>query len=132
LTVSANCGCKQPGKIAADHPASSILAVSANIASPTACRKRPKDQSAFNRVTPLFTAPALSAPAPIDKIDGKDFDDGNRRHLTGALQHHSCLRVHDGRARQWGVIVNIASVAAQRGGGCGRRRPLCSVEKAGC
>ena len=116
IDVSANVG-DAARKIAADHPASSILAVECNIASPTACEEATlKIKSALNRVDALVHCAGIIRSGTYDKIDGKDFDEVIAVNLRGAfniIRTFASVMVAQGN----GSIVNIASVAAQRGGG---------------
>ena len=85
VDVSANVG-DAARKIAADHPASSILAVECNIASPTACEEATvKIKSAFNRVDALVHCAGIIRSGAYDKIDSKDFDEVIAVNLTGAF-----------------------------------------------
>jgi NAD(P)-dependent dehydrogenase (short-subunit alcohol dehydrogenase family) len=104
-------------KIAADYPASSILAVKCDIASPTACEEaKEKVKSALKRVDAFVHCAGIIRSGTYDKISGKDFDEVIGVNLTGAfniIRAFTSPMVEQGT----GSIVNVASVAAQRGGG---------------
>jgi NAD(P)-dependent dehydrogenase (short-subunit alcohol dehydrogenase family) len=116
IDISANVG-DAAKEIAADHPASTIMGIECNIASAKACEEATeKVKSAFNGVDALVHCAGIIRSGTYDAITGKDFDEVIAINLTGAfniVRAFATLMVAQGK----GSIVNIASVAAQRGGG---------------
>jgi NAD(P)-dependent dehydrogenase (short-subunit alcohol dehydrogenase family) len=104
-------------KIAADYPALSILALECNITSPAACDEAAAEiKRAFDRVDVLVHCAGIIRSGRYDEINGKDFDEVIAVNLTGAF---NVIRAFTPMmiAQGMGSIVNVASVAAQRGGG---------------
>jgi NAD(P)-dependent dehydrogenase (short-subunit alcohol dehydrogenase family) len=104
-------------EIGADHPASSILGVKCNIAVPSACEEAAERvKRAFGRVDAVVHCAAIIRSGRYDEITFKDFDEVIAVNLTGAfnvIRSFAAIMVPKGK----GSIVNVASVAAQRGGG---------------
>ena len=99
------------------HPASSILGVKCNVAAPSACEEAAeKVRRAFARVDALIHCAGIIRSGRYDEISCKDFDEVVAVNLTGAfnvIRSFAGTMVPQGK----GSIVNVASVAAQRGGG---------------
>jgi NAD(P)-dependent dehydrogenase (short-subunit alcohol dehydrogenase family) len=104
-------------EIAGDHPSSSILGVKCNIAIASACEEAVvRVTRAFNRVDALIHCAGIIRSGRYDEISAKDFDEVIAVNLTGAfniIRSFASTMVTQGK----GSIVNVASVAAQRGGG---------------
>jgi NAD(P)-dependent dehydrogenase (short-subunit alcohol dehydrogenase family) len=102
------------GGIAADHPASST--VKCNIVDTVSCEKAAtKVSRAFDHVDALIHCAGVIRSGRYDEISQKDFDEIIAVNLSGAfniLRSFTPMMV----ARRAGSIVNVASVAAQRGG----------------
>jgi NAD(P)-dependent dehydrogenase (short-subunit alcohol dehydrogenase family) len=100
-----------------DHPASSILGVKCNVTARSACEEAAeKVTRAFARVDALIHCAGIIRSGRYDEISGKDFDEVVAVNLTGAfnvIRSFAATMVPQGK----GSIVNVASVAAQRGGG---------------
>jgi len=104
-------------EISVDHPASSILGVKCNVTARSACEEAAKKvRRAFARVDALIHCAGIIRSGRYDEISGKDFDEVVAVNLTGAfnvIRSFAATMVPQGK----GSIVNVASVAAQRGGG---------------
>jgi NAD(P)-dependent dehydrogenase (short-subunit alcohol dehydrogenase family) len=116
IDVSANVE-SVAGDIAADHPSSSILGIKCNIVNSASCEEAATHVSrAFNQVDALIHCAGIIRSGSYDEISKKDFDEVIAVNLSGAfniLRSFTPTMV----ARRTGSIVNVASVAAQRGGG---------------
>ena len=104
-------------EISADHPASSDPGGQMQYRFASACEEAAaKIMRAFNRVDALVHCAGIIRSGTYDEINGKDFDEVIAVNLTGAfniIRSFASMMVPQGK----GSIVNVASVAAQRGGG---------------
>jgi NAD(P)-dependent dehydrogenase (short-subunit alcohol dehydrogenase family) len=105
------------GDIAVDHPSSSILGVKCNIVDSAACEEAAiKVSRAFDQVDALIHCAGIIRSGSYDQISKKDFEEVIAINLSGTfniIRSFTPTMV----AKRVGSIVNVASVAAQRGGG---------------
>jgi NAD(P)-dependent dehydrogenase (short-subunit alcohol dehydrogenase family) len=104
-------------ELAAEYPQTSVLGLKCNIASSAACDEAAREVTRiFNRVDALVHCAAIIRSGKYDEISSEEFDEVISVNLTGAfnvIRSFSSAMVAQGS----GSIVNVASVAAQRGGG---------------
>jgi NAD(P)-dependent dehydrogenase (short-subunit alcohol dehydrogenase family) len=105
------------GDIAGDHPSSSIIGVRCNIVDRTACDQAATEVTrAFKRIDALVHCAGVIRSGSYSDISAKEFDEVIAINLSGAFniaRSFAAAMV----AQHKGSIVNVASVAAQRGGG---------------
>ena len=103
--------------VGAQHAASNVLGSKCNITSRSACEEAvAKVVNDLGRVDALIHCAAIIRSGGYDEISEKDFENVITVNLTGAFNVARAF----GSAmamRGAGSIVNVASVAAQRGGG---------------
>jgi len=105
------------GALANSHSPGSVLGVRCDISSREACMDAARIVlEKFERVDAIIHCAALIQSGTYDTISERDFDTVISVNLTGAFNVARAF-APGMVARQSGSIVNVASVAAQRGGG---------------
>lgn len=105
------------GEVSAAHPGSGSIGLVCDISSRTDCeRAATRVLQSFGRIDALVHSAAIIRSGRFQDISEKDFDDVLAVNLTGAFNVARAF-APPMMAQGSGSVVNVASVAAQRGGG---------------